>query len=57
MPRSMKPCGGGAGNIAHAPMRGMGWGSREPPKPANEAEGIKPQLNAGNSTTRAEQLT
>jgi IS605 OrfB family transposase len=34
-------------NIAHALTRGMGWGSREPPEPADEAGGAKPQLNAG----------
>jgi len=34
-------------NIALALMRRMGWGSCEPPKPANEAGGVKPQLNAG----------
>jgi len=34
-------------NIAHALMRGMGWGSGEPLEPANEAGGAKPQLNAG----------
>ncbi|MCI4395984.1 MAG: hypothetical protein JHC28_00285, partial [Thermoprotei archaeon] len=34
-------------NIAHALMRGIGWGSGEPPEPANEAGGAKPQLNAG----------
>uniref|UniRef100_A0A7J3SME7 Uncharacterized protein n=1 Tax=Fervidicoccus fontis TaxID=683846 RepID=A0A7J3SME7_9CREN len=34
-------------NIAHALMRGMGRGSSEPPEPANEAGGVKPQLNAG----------
>jgi IS605 OrfB family transposase len=34
-------------NIAHALMRGMGWGSSEPPKPANEEIGVKPSLNAG----------
>jgi len=28
-------------------MRGMGWGSSEPPKPANEEIGVKPSLNAG----------
>jgi len=39
-------------NIAHALMRGMGWGSSEPPKPANEAESAKPQLNAGNPTLK-----
>jgi len=27
---------GHAGWIAHALTRGMGWGSREPPKPADE---------------------
>jgi IS605 OrfB family transposase len=34
-------------NIAHALTRGMGWRSREPLKPAYEAEGVKPQANAG----------
>jgi transposase len=34
-------------NIAHALTRGMGWGSREPPEPADEAGDAKPQLNAG----------
>jgi IS605 OrfB family transposase len=34
-------------NIAHALTRGMGWGSREPPEPADEAGGVKPQPNAG----------
>jgi len=34
-------------NIAHALMRGIGWGSSESPEPANEAGGAKPQLNAG----------
>ena len=28
-------------------MRGMGWRRCEPPEPANEAGGVKPQLNAG----------
>jgi len=37
-------------NIAHALMRGMGWGRGEPPEPANEAGGVKPQLNAGSLT-------
>ena len=36
-------------NIAHALKRGMGWGSREPPEPANEEIGAKPTLNAGSS--------
>ena len=36
-------------NIAHALMRRMGWGSGEPPKPANEEIGVKPILNAGSS--------
>ena len=35
-------------NIAHRLMRSMGWGSCEPPKPANEELGVKPTLNAGN---------
>jgi hypothetical protein len=34
-------------SIAHALMRGIGWGSGEPPEPENEAGGSKPQLNAG----------
>jgi len=33
--------------IAHALTRGMGWGSCEPPKPANEEIGVNPTLNAG----------
>jgi len=34
-------------NIAHALMRGMGWGRGEPyPEPADEAKGVKPPLNA-----------
>jgi hypothetical protein len=36
-------------NIAHALTRGMGWGSCGPPEPADEAGGVKPQLNAGSS--------
>jgi IS605 OrfB family transposase len=36
-------------NIAHALMRDMGWGSCEPPEPANEEMGVKPTLNAGSS--------
>jgi IS605 OrfB family transposase len=36
-------------NIAHALTRGMGWGSCEPPKPADEGTGVKPALNAGSS--------
>jgi len=36
-------------NIAHALMRGMGWGRREPPEPAYEGKGVKPALNAGSS--------
>jgi len=36
-------------NIAHALMRGMGWGSSEPPEPADEEIGVKPTLNAGSS--------
>jgi len=38
-------------NIAHALTRGMGWGSCEPPEPADEGIGVKPTLNAGSSTT------
>ena len=34
-------------NIAHALTRGMGWGSCEPPEPADEGTGAKPALNAG----------
>jgi IS605 OrfB family transposase len=34
-------------NIAHRVMSSMGWGSREPPKPADEGIGEKPTLNAG----------
>jgi len=34
-------------NIAHALMRGMGWGSCEPPEPADVSEGEKPRANAG----------
>jgi IS605 OrfB family transposase len=34
-------------NIAHRVMSSTGWGSREPPKPANEEIGVKPSLNAG----------
>jgi len=34
-------------NIAHALTRGMGWGSCEPPEPADEGTGVKPALNAG----------
>ncbi len=36
-------------NIAHRLMRSMGWGSCEPPKPANEEIGVNPTLNAGSS--------
>ena len=34
-------------NIARRVMSSAGWGSCEPPKPADEAGGVKPQLNAG----------
>jgi len=34
-------------SIAHALMRGMGWGSSESPEPADEEIGVKPTLNAG----------
>jgi IS605 OrfB family transposase len=36
-------------NIAHRVMSSMGWGSREPPEPADEGTGAKPALNAGSS--------
>jgi putative transposase len=36
-------------NIAHRVTSPMGWGSREPPEPANEERGVKPPLNAGSS--------
>ena len=44
-------------SIAHALMRGMGWGSGEPPEPANEAGGAKHQLNAGSFVLQGGQLT
>jgi len=34
-------------NIARRVTSSMGWGSCEPPEPAYEAGGVKPQLNAG----------
>ncbi len=34
-------------NIARVLMRRMGWGSCEPPEPADVSEGVKPQVNAG----------
>jgi len=34
-------------NIARSVMSSAGWGRSEPPEPANEAGGEKPQLNAG----------
>jgi IS605 OrfB family transposase len=34
-------------NIARRVMSSAGWGSCEPPEPADEAGGVKPQLNAG----------
>jgi len=34
-------------NIARRLMRSAGWGSCEPPEPADEVGGEKPQLNAG----------
>jgi hypothetical protein len=36
-------------NIAHTLTKGIGWGSYEPPKPANEEIGVNPTLNAGSS--------
>jgi len=41
--------GGGKTSLAHALTRGMGWGSCEPPEPADEGKGVKPALNAGSS--------
>uniref|UniRef100_A0A7J3SK41 Transposase n=1 Tax=Fervidicoccus fontis TaxID=683846 RepID=A0A7J3SK41_9CREN len=34
-------------NIPRRAMSSSGWGKREPPEPADEAKGEKPQLNAG----------
>jgi hypothetical protein len=34
-------------NMAHALMGGVGWGSCEPTKPADEGVGVKPAPNAG----------
>jgi hypothetical protein len=34
-------------NIARRVMSSAGWGSSEPPEPADEAGGEKPRLNAG----------
>ncbi len=34
-------------NIAHRVMSSMGWGSCEPPEPADVTEGVKPRANAG----------
>ena len=34
-------------NIARRLMRSAGWGSCEPPEPADEGRGVKPSLNAG----------
>jgi transposase len=39
-------------NIAHRVMSSMGWGSREPPKPAGEEVGVKPTLKAGSLAPR-----
>jgi len=36
-------------NIARRVMRSAGWRSCEPPEPADEGRGVKPQLNAGSS--------
>ena len=44
-------------NIAHRVMSYMGWGSREPPKPADVTGGVKPQLNAGSPRLQWERLT
>jgi len=34
-------------NIPRRAMSSSGWGKREPPEPADEAGGVKSQLNAG----------
>jgi putative transposase len=39
-------------NIAHRIMSSMGWRSCEPLEPADEEIGVKPTLNAGNSTAK-----
>jgi hypothetical protein len=42
-------------NIARRVMKGMGWGRGEPyPEPADEAKGVKPQLNAGSLVLHGE---
>jgi len=38
----MIPLAGVVKQVAHALTRGMGWGSCEPPEPADEPEGLKP---------------
>jgi len=36
-------------SLARRLMRSAGWGSCEPPEPADEGIGVKPALNAGSS--------
>ena len=40
-------------NIARRVMRSAGWGSCEPPGPADEGRGVKPSLNAGSSRLKS----
>jgi IS605 OrfB family transposase len=40
-------------NIARRLMRSAGWGSCEPPGPADEGRGVKPSLNAGSSRLKS----
>ncbi|MEG9194929.1 MAG: zinc ribbon domain-containing protein [Candidatus Methanoglobus sp.] len=40
-------------NIARRLMRSAGWGSCEPPGPADEGKGVKPSLNAGSSRLKS----
>ncbi|RSN67746.1 hypothetical protein D9Q81_08115 [Candidatus Korarchaeum cryptofilum] len=49
MARMFRAREGGETPLAHALTRGMGWGSCEPPEPADEGTGVKPALNAGSS--------
>ena len=41
-------------NIARMAMSSAGWGRGEPPEPADEAGGAKPQLNAGSLVLHGE---
>jgi len=49
MVRMFRAREGGKMPLAHALTRDMGWGSCEPPEPADEGKGAKPALNAGSS--------